>query len=537
MRKPLVALVASCTVLVFSSRSLRLGAQPAPHPAPYDLIIRNGRVLDGSGNPWFYADVGVTGDKIVAVGNLGTTGARRIIDASGLYVAPGFIDVHSHAASGLASPKLAQAQPLLAQGITTIVGNPDGGGPVNLNIQRADLQKNRIGVNVALMVPHGSVRSAVLGMSDRDPTPAEMDRMRSLVAEGMQAGAFGLSDGPYYAPSSYSKTEEIVELAKVAARYGGAYSSHIRDESDYTIGLVAAVDEVIRVSREAMLPGVVSHIKALGPHVWGLSQHIVERIKQARDQGVQVYADQYPYEASGTGIVGALVPRWALVGGDSALVRRIDDPRDRERLRNEMVVNLERRGGADRLQFSSYDPDHSVEGKTLADVARDRHTEPVQLALSMLKKGDAGLVSFNMDERDIATFMRQPWTMTCTDGGLVSMDDGVPHPRFYGAFSRKIRKYVVEDHTIDLPAAIRSMTALAANVFHLDDRGWVRAGMKADLLVFDPRHVRDVATYSKPHQLSEGMVYVLVNGGIAVDSGKFAAGGYGRVLSRRTPAP
>jgi N-acyl-D-amino-acid deacylase len=509
----------------------------AQQPASYDLIIRNGRVLDGSGNPWFRADIGVTGDRIVTVGDVGTATAKRVIDAAGLYVAPGFIDVHSHAGPALATAKLAHGQPLLAQGITTIFANPDGGGPVNLVRQKADLQKNPLGVNVALMVPHGSVRSAVLGMSDRDPSPAELDRMRALVKDGMEAGAFGLSDGPYYAPMSYSKTEEIVELAKVASQYGGAYSSHIRDESDYTVGLVAAVDEVIRVSREARLPGVVTHIKALGPHVWGLSQHIVERIKQARDQGVQVYADQYPYEASGTGIVGALVPRWALVGGDSALRRRIDDPRERERLRQEMTVNLERRGGADRLQFSSYSSDHSVEGKTLGLVSRDRNVDAVQLALDMLKKGDAGLVSFNMSELDIATFMRQPWTMTCTDGGLVSMDDGVPHPRFYGAFSRKIRKYVVEEHVIDLPAAVRSMTSLAANVFHVDDRGWVRPGMKADIVVFDPSRVRDMATYARPHQLSEGMAYIVVNGGLAMDAGKFTSGGFGRVLSRRAPAP
>lgn len=511
-----------------------LHAQP---PASFDLIIRNGRVLDGSGNPWFYADVAVTSDHIAAVGDLGAATANRVIDAKGLYVAPGFIDVHSHAGEGLATAALAHGQPLLAQGITTIFANPDGGGPVDLAKQHASLQQHPLGVNVALMIPHGSVRRAVLGMSDRDPTPAELDRMRTLVQAGMESGAFGLSDGPYYAPASYSKTEEIIELAKVAARFGGAYSSHIRDEADYTIGLVAAVDEVIRVSREAGLPGVVGHIKALGPRVWGLSTHIVERINQARAQGVQVYADQYPYEASGTGIVGALVPRWALVGGDSALRRRMDDPAENARLRRDLLENLDRRGGADRLQFSSYAPDHSVEGKTLGDIARARGAPPAQVALDMLRKADAGIVSFNMAEADIRTFMRQPWTMTCTDGGLVSMTEGVPHPRFYGSFPRKIRKYVTEEHAVDLPAAIRSMTSLAANVFHLDDRGALRTGMKADIVVFDLPRVRDAATYVKPHQLAEGMVYVVVNGGLAMDSAKFVPGGFGRVLSRHAPAP
>ena len=296
------------------------------------------------------------------------------------------------------------------------------------------------------MIGHGSVRRAVLGMSDRDPTPGELDRMRTLVRQGMEAGAFGMSDGPFYAPASYSKTEEIIDLARIAGSYGGVYSSHIRDESDYTVGLVAAVDEVIRVARESHLPGIVTHIKALGPHVWGLSTYIVERIQQARAAGIPVYADQYPYDASGTSLISALVPRWALVGGDSALLRRIADPRDGVRLRHDMAENLDRRGGPGRLQFSDYDADHSIEGKTLADVARERNTDPLALSIALFAHGDAGVTSFNMSEADIATFMRQPWTMTCTDGGLVSMGQGVPHPRFYGSFARKIRKYVIEDH-------------------------------------------------------------------------------------------
>src|ERR1043166_4077116 len=305
----------------------------AAQGARYDLIIRNGRVLDGGGNPWYYADIAVGGDRIVAVGDLGSATAARTIDAKGLIVSPGFIDVHSHAGPGLAKAALAHGRPLLAQGITTIIANPDGGGPVDLRNQRVALQKNALGVNVAMMVPHGSVRRAVLGMSDRDPTSAELERMQALTDEGMRAGAFGLSDGPYYAPASFSKTSEIVALANVPPGGGAVNTSHIRDEPDYPVGLVAAVDEVITVSREAKLPGIVTHIKALGPHVWGLSEHIVQRVEQARAQGVQVYADQYPYEASGTSIVGALVPRWALVGGDTALRRRIDDAKDGPRLR------------------------------------------------------------------------------------------------------------------------------------------------------------------------------------------------------------
>ena len=259
---------------------------------PYDLGSRGGRLLDGSGNPWYAADVAVQGDRIAAVGDLAGARARRVIDATGLYVAPGFIDDHSHAGPGLATPELSGARPLLAQGITTVVVNPDGGGPVDLVAQRAALLKDSLGVNVAQYVPHGSVRRAVLGMANRDPTPAELDRMRALVKAGMEAGAFGLSSGPFYAPGSYAKTAELVALAKVAAQYGGVYESHIRDESDYTVGLIAAVDEVIQIAREAQLPSIVAHIKALGPHVWGSSMAVTERIQRARDAGLQVFAGQ-----------------------------------------------------------------------------------------------------------------------------------------------------------------------------------------------------------------------------------------------------
>lgn len=539
MRIPSVALVAS-TLLAWAGAPLAAQApQPAKSAAPtYDLILKGGRVLDGTGNPWYYADVAVSGDHIAAVGDLGDATAKRVIDAHGLYVTPGFIDVHSHAASGLASAELSHGEPLLAQGITTIVGNPDGGGPTDLVAQRAKLESHPLGPNVALAIGHNSVRGAVLGMQDRDPTPAELDRMRELVKTAMEAGAFGLSDGPYYAPGSYSKTPEIVALAKIAAQYGGVYQSHIRDESDYTIGLPAAVDEVITISREAKIPALVDHIKALGPDVWGYSNAIVEKIDRARAEGLQVYADQYPYEASGTSITGALVPRWAQAstgstGKKSGLQAVIADPVQHAKLRADMLENFRRRGGAERLQISEFRPDPSIEGKTLAEVAKARGVEPVDLAIDLLKQGGAGLVSFNMDERDIATFMQQPWTMTCTDGGLVPMNQGVPHPRFYGAFPRKIRKYVEEENVITLPVAIHSMTGLPAQVYHMDDRGRIEAGRKADILVFDLPRVKDTATYQKPHQLAEGMVYILVNGGLEMDNGQFTDVHTGRVLSRR----
>ncbi|MBI3982176.1 MAG: amidohydrolase family protein [Gemmatimonadetes bacterium] len=507
--------------------------QAAVAQTSYDLIIRNGRVLDGTGNPWFTADIAVRGDRIAAVGNLSGARAARVIDATGLYVAPGFIDVHSHSGPALATPELSGAEQLLAQGITTVFVNPDGGGPVDLAGQKAALLKNGLGVNVAQLAPHGSVRGAVLGMQDRAPDRTELDRMRQLVRSGMEAGAFGLSSGPFYAPGSFSRTEELVELARVAAEFGGAYTSHIRDESDYTIGVVAAVDEVIRIAREARLPGVVTHIKALGPRVWGYSLALVYRIDRARSEGVEVYADQYPYEASATSLTAALVPRWAEVGGDTALERRLRTPAERARIRGEMLENLDRRGGAARLQFRRHRADPSIEGRALADVARDRGKEPVDAALDLIAAGGVGVVSFNMNEADIETLMRQPWTMTASDGDLVAFGDGVPHPRGNGTFPRKIRRYVLDKPVVDLAFAIRSMTALPASVFRMADRGMLRPGAAADVVVLDLQRIRDAATYDRPHQLAEGMVYVLVNGGLAVDQGRANGAKHGRVLNRQ----
>lgn len=499
----------------------------------YDLILRGGRVLDGSGNPWYHADVAIRDGRIAAVGRLDSARATRVVDVSGLYVAPGFIDGHSHSAGGLVRQGLNTAGPLLAQGVTTVFVNPDGGGAVDLARQRAELGVLGVGVNVAQLVPHGSIRRAVLGMADRAPTAAELDSMRALVRAGMEQGAFGLSSGPYYTPGSYAKTEELVELARVVRPYGGFYTSHIRDEGDFSIGVVAAVDEVIQVSREAGVPGIVTHIKVLGPRVWGYSNALVHRIQRARDQGVEVFADQYPYTASATGLTGALVPPWAQVGGDSAMLRRIDDPGEGGRLRAAIAENLDRRGGADRIQFRHHAADPSIEGRTLKDVAAARGVDAVQAVLDLLKAGGASVVSFNMLDSDVELLMRQPWTMTASDGELVPLGQGVPHPRAYGTFPRKLGLYARDRGVVDLAWAIRSMTSLPATVLGLRDRGVVREGAVADIVVFDLEQVDDPATFQEPHQLSRGMVYVLVGGRLAIDAGELTGGTYGRVLSRR----
>jgi N-acyl-D-amino-acid deacylase len=507
-------------------------AQPQSAAKPFDVLIRHGRVLDGTGNPWVRADIGIRGDRIVAVGDLDGAQAATVIMADSLYVAPGFIDTHSHAGETLERPAMSGAAQLLAQGLTTVFVNPDGGGRVDLDAQRAALQKNGLGLNVAMMIGHGAVRSAVLGMEDRAPTAEELKRMEALVQRGMDAGAFAFSSGPFYAPGSYSKTGELVDLARVAARYGAPYQSHIRDESDYTVGLLVAVEEVITVAREAHTRGVVTHVKALGPNVWGFSAAIVQRIDRARALGVEVFADQYPYDASQTSLSAALVPRWAQAGGTAAFRARVADPAQRARIVPEMRENLARRGGAARIQIGRYGPDSTLEGRTLAEIASARSSDPVETALALLGKGEASIVSFNMLDEDIERLMRQPWTMTSSDGALVPFGAGVPHPRGNGAFSRKLRKYVVEDAVVDLPAAIRSMTSLPATVYNLVDRGVLRPGAFADVVIFDLARVRDRATYENPHQMSEGMVHVLVNGRFAVRDGQFTSEHSGRVLHR-----
>jgi N-acyl-D-aspartate/D-glutamate deacylase len=351
-----------------------------------------------------------------------------------------------------------------------------------------------------------------------------------MVRQGMRAGAVGLSSGLYYAPGSYAKTDEVVALARMAAQFGGVYASHIRDEGDYSVGVVAAVQEVITIAEQAGLIGVVTHMKALGPANHGLSLALIERIEAARRRGVQVYADQYPYNASGTGIGGALIPRWAQVGGRDAMLRRIRGD-ERQKLVAEVRTNIERRGGADTLVISRYPPDPSFEGRSIGELARRAGRPPEEYSLELLQRSDASLVSFNMSERDIELIMRQPWTMTSTDGDLVPMGEGKPHPRAYGAFPRKLRLYVRDRGVVDWPFAIRSMTSLPAQVFGLKDRGQIRPNGFADVLIFDPAKVNDAATYQEPHQLAEGMTYVFVNGELVRDSGKPTTLLPGRVLT------
>jgi len=400
---------------------------------------------------------------------------------------------------------------------------------VDLVEQRAGLEEEGLGVNVAQLVGHGSVRGRVMSSDDRAPMADELDEMRALVRAGMDAGAWGLSSGTFYTPGSYSENSELIELARVAAEYGGIYTSHIRDESNYTIGVLAAVEEVIDVSRQSGITGVVTHIKALGPPVWGSAAAMVERIEAARAEGLSVYADQYPYLASATGLSAALLPRWSQAGG--AFAERVADPDTRARIREAMVENLARRGGADRIQFRRFEDDPSIEGRLLSDIAAERDADPIDVALELILQGGPSIVSFNMSEEDLLTLMTREWTMTSSDGGLPLFGVGVPHPRSYGAFARKIGVFVFQDKVMSLEAAVRSMTALPAEVMGMGDRGRIAEGMVADLVVFSD-YFKDNATFTEPHQLSSGVVHLFVGGEAAILNSGFTGARAGQVLAK-----
>lgn len=499
------------------------GAAP---PERVDLIIRGGTIYTGSDAP-FVGDVAISGDRIRAVGPRLSHRAERVIEARGLIVAPGFIDPHTHIGEQLADedPRTRLIPQFLMQGVTTAFIGNDGGGDPDVAKRLGGARTRPVGVNYAAYVGFGPVRRAVVGEADRAPTPDELARMRRVVAGAMCQGALGLSTGLFYAPQSFAKTDEVVALAREAAARGGVYDSHLRDESSYSIGLAAAVDEALAVGREARIPVNISHIKALGVDVHGQAPAIIARIEAARRAGQRVTADQYPWSASGTSLAASLVPRWAHDGGREAMLRRFDDPAGAQRLRTDMAENLRRRGGADSLLIT----EGQYRGKRLSEVARTLGLDPVAAAIAAIRIDDTSVASFNQTEEDIAAFMRQPWVMTGSDasGG---------HPRAYGSFARKYAEYVRRRGVISLRDFIERSTALAADTFRLAGRGRLKAGAFADIVVFDPQAYAARATYEEPTLLAAGVRTVLVNGVPAVEKGALTGAAAGRGLAQTPPA-
>lgn len=528
----------------------------AQQPSTFDLIIRGGRVFDGTGNPWFPADIGVKDGRIVALGTLTGAQAARVIDASGKYVAPGFIDIHSHADDGSRptggfrdeNPQVRAAPNLVSQGITTVVVNQDGRSPWPIADQRALIVKNKIGPNTMLLVGHGAVRSLVMGRDSRRPATAdEVLRMRALVKQALQEGASGMSAGLEYEPGRWSTTAELVELAKELPAFGGVYISHERSEGSDPLWyvpsqdgpgpptLLDAVRETIEIGEKSGARVVASHIKAKGANYWGSSGAAISLIERARGRGVDVWADQYPYPTSGTDGSTVLIPAWATrateaaqpAGGRvEALRKTLANPELSKTVRSDISHEISRRGGADNVVVFDY-TDKSLYGKSLAEIARLWRVDPVEAAIQIQmeglpnRAGGARMRGFSMAESDMEAFAKQPWVATSTDAGIALPTAGpATHARFYGSFPRKIRHYALDRGAISLEAAIRSSTSLPALIMGLRDRGQIREGMAADLVVFDLNTIRDKATFFEPHQYSEGIDYVFVNGVAVVDATK-----------------
>lgn len=485
----------------------------------FDIVITNGTVYDGTGNAPVAADIGITADSIAGIGkNLLKRGAI-VIDAGNLIVAPGFIDIHTHCDGEILTDGMNSVKNYLTQGVTTVVTGNCGSGTYEVDKFFRQIDSVGTGVNIVHLVGHNKIRSKVMGMDNREPTATELEEMKKLVAVGMEGGAAGISNGLFYTPCSYSSTGEVVELAKVAKAYDGFYATHIRDESNYNVGLEEAVKEAISVGEQTGIRVEISHIKALGKPVWGMSPKICSLIEEAGNRGINIFADQYPYNASSTGLSAALVPAW--VQAEGKLKQRLTDSRLLPRIRKEIADNINRRGGPESLVIISYPNDHRFDGMNLSEISQITGKTVVETAIFLILDDNPGIVSFNMDDSDIVNFMQKDYVMTCSDGHIEVPGENFPHPRNYGTFPRKIRKYVIDEKIISMEQAIKAATSMPANMIGLKDRGFIGTGQKADIVIFDPETIRDNATFEKPHQYSTGIEYLIVNGNVVIEKEQY----------------
>jgi len=511
--------------------------QSAPAYAQPDLLIRNGRIVDGSGNPWYTADVAIQGGRIVAIGRLDTSRSLRVLDAQGMVVAPGFIDVHTHSEGGIR--RIPTADNFVFDGVTSIVTGNCGGSETEIDSFFTELRRDGISVNLATLVGHNSVRRAVMGNEQRDPSAEEQSAMEALVEKAMQQGAMGLSTGLIYTPGTYASTSEVVALARVAAKFNGIYASHIRNEGNDEQGDVfAAIAEAIEVGRAAGIPVEISHFKVSSKKLWGKSTRTIALVEKARDEGIDVTVDQYPYTASSTSL-SVLLPSWALAGGDSAVKARLKDPKIRKKIRDQMRHTIVDRNGRYRLDYayvSRCQWDSSLNGKNISQINRQWKrkgtlSNEIQTVLDMVEQGGAGMVYHTMSEEDVRRIMKYPYSMVASDAGVIQFGSGVPHPRGYGSNARVLAEYVRHQKVLRIEEAIRKMTSFPAQRFGLTDRGLIRPGMWADVVVFDEKSVADKATFQKPHAYSEGFAFVLVNGEIVIDHGRHTGARPGKMLT------
>jgi N-acyl-D-amino-acid deacylase len=510
-------------------------AQDSMSARPFTYLVTGGTIVDGTGAAAYRGDVAIAGDRIARVSRerIDPRLALHVIDATGLIVAPGFIDSHAHVENLGAHPL---AENFIRQGVTTVWYATDGAMPWPLAPAMLQLEEIGHAPNIAFFAGHNTIRRQVMGSANRAPTPAELERMKAMVAQSMNEGAIGFSTGLRYVPGIYSDTEEVIALARVAAQHGGFYSSHIRDEAG---GSIESVREVIRIAEEAGLPGQVSHHKLMGQPQWGQSVQTLALIDAARERGVDVTIDQYPYDATSTQTT-VLFPAWSLSGGNDSLRIRLADPAQRARIESEMRETIiAERGGGDlaRIRIARYAPNPAWNGRTFADIARERGRTPdidfaIELAVEIQTNGGAGGVWHVVDEEDVRRIMVHPWTMISSDGGIGVPGVGHPHPRGYGAFARVLGRYVREEQLLTLEDAIRKMTSLPAWRMNDATRGRIAEGLVADLAIFDAGEIIDLATYEDPHQYAVGMAWVLVNGEPVLQSGALTGARPGRVLRR-----
>jgi N-acyl-D-amino-acid deacylase len=505
-------LLISILVLTFYSNSYSQEA---------DIIIRNGKIIDGTGNQWQYKDVAISKNKIIAIGLLGNWKAKKEIDAKGLIVSPGFIDVHAHIEGGELRNPLATN--FIYDGVTTVVTGNCGGSADRLLTYFNSIDSIGTSINVASLIGHNNIRKQVMGTANRNATESELIQMEQIAQQAMNDGAVGMSTGLIYIPGTYAPTSEIVRLAKVVASNGGVYSSHIRYEEDK---VVDAVNEAIQIGREAKIPVEVSHYKVSGQNNWGRSRETIPLIINARKEGIDVTIDQYPYTASSTNL-GVLLPDWVLSDGQDSIMARLKNPIIRDKVRAHSISIIKRRG----LKHFSYavvanfKADSTYNGKSIEEInllrggKHDQKAE-AETIVQMMELGGAQMVYHGMSEEDVKNIMQYPFNMIASDAGIAVMGAGKPHPRAYGTNSRVLGKYVREEKVISLEEAIRRMTSLPADKFNIKERGLIKEGYIADIVLFDENEVADMSTYENPHQYAKGFKYVIVNGALTIDQGQ-----------------
>jgi N-acyl-D-amino-acid deacylase len=494
-----------------------------------DLLLRGLTIYTGSGGDPLAGDLAIKGDTLVAVGAWKGT-AKITIDATGLAAGPGFIDLHNHSDQAILAESTRDNDNFTSQGCTTIVTGNCGGGNIDVAKMFEAIDRNGAGTNVVHLIPHGAIRSRVFGSVRRAPTPEELDRMKALVEKGMREGAWGMSTGLIYVPGTYAKTDEIIALAKVVHAHGGIYASHIRSEA---ASLLEAVAEAIEVGGQSGCPVQISHLKCSTREAWGKMGEACGLIEAARASGRKVTADQYPYTASSTRLSAYTLPAWSLEGG--TLLKRLDDPQEGPKIRREIAESFEKRDGPDRIMIAACEKKPAYNGKTIAEIARETGKPPVDVVVEIQKLGDAQAIGFSMVEEDMLLGMKKEWVATASDGGARRPSAERPHPRNFGTFPRKIGLYAIEKKAVSLGFAIRSSSGLPADILGFKDRGYLRVGFKADLVLFDPATFRDRATFEDPNRYSTGARWVFVNGVAVIADGKKTPALPGRALRLNSP--